>query len=937
MAKLPDLQTQDRPTPQPVGGFASYRADFGGGEMIGQATTQLGQQIGRAGDELYAQAKIEQERIDTLKAEEAFTKLRQRQLDLTMGETEGYSRLRGAQAVNTPIFEHYSKKYQDAQLEIENSLKTSDQLAKFRSRASMGFVQFQEGLLRHKNQESDSYAKEVTEGTIQTEMRQATANWNSSIDVGVSLVRIEGVIRDQAERMGMPNEQADAMILKAKGQVHSSVIQQALASGNMVFAQEWFEKNKKDIDAPTAKALETATRNGYQKQLGAQYDAAFLAARDDPQQLRALEASVLKDQTLDEDRKNRIHGRILSRQDALAKQAELGANRIEKYVERSLTKIDGDLKAGYEPPAQEVENLYELTKGTPMEGEYRRVIRQMEATRQFRNLPLDQQAQEITRMTLEARGGMAVDAKIKFAPAIEKHGATIDEAAQRFSVNPMIMRAQIMAESGGNEKAVSPMGAQGISQFIPGTAKRYGVNVNDPRSSIFGQANYMSDLLKMFDGDYAKALAGYNWGEGYVQQAIKKATEAGTPDKWLNRAPKETRDYVAKIMEMSGGARAARMDMAMVKTFEQIHENLKRDLKEDPTTTAFRQGWVPNGDPALTPIDMSKPEALNYQVLSRRGELSAAVSARYGAPEKLLTVPEVAVAVNTLRRSDVDGRVNYFANLLKVAQNRGPDAQGMRDDQGGARRFQSIMAQIAPDEPVLAFAGVAAGAWGDSGAGRQLSELIIKGHAILNPNQRTDGKPAGGSLIPMPAENKMRLEFDNMVGDALRSNPQYESTAYQAARAVYVAMPGTSSKGTGELDTARWQEAIKMTVGNVHDHNGKMTVLPTGFDLSRFKDEVKNRSDALIASGRLADTMTAQKLRNMQLRPAGFDRYVFTEGDTVLSDKRGMPVVLDFKMPAPWTPSAPIYAAPQQATAAELQEAQRPYFGNPTKRSRGAN
>jgi soluble lytic murein transglycosylase-like protein len=60
------------------------------------------------------------------------------------------------------------------------------------------------------------------------------------------------------------------------------------------------------------------------------------------------------------------------------------------------------------------------------------------------------------------------------------------------------------------------IGARGSGQFMPGTADRFDVDVNDPASGINGQAEYMRKLLDMFDGDESLALAGYNAGEGNV-------------------------------------------------------------------------------------------------------------------------------------------------------------------------------------------------------------------------------------------------------------------------------------------------------------------------------------------------------------------------------------------------------------------------------------
>lgn len=104
-----------------------------------------------------------------------------------------------------------------------------------------------------------------------------------------------------------------------------------------------------------------------------------------------------------------------------------------------------------------------------------------------------------------------------------------------FGVDPNVLVLQAIQESSLNPNAVSAKGARGIAQFMPATAKRFGVNVNNVPSSIEGQAKYMSFLLSMFGGDYSKALAGYNAGEGAVQRY------GGIPPF------KETQKYVNKI------------------------------------------------------------------------------------------------------------------------------------------------------------------------------------------------------------------------------------------------------------------------------------------------------------------------------------------------------------------------------------------------------
>ena len=128
----------------------------------------------------------------------------------------------------------------------------------------------------------------------------------------------------------------------------------------------------------------------------------------------------------------------------------------------------------------------------------------------------------------------------------------IVRASQRWNVGAALLAAQLYAESGFNPFARSPAGAQGIAQFMPGTAAAY--RLDDPfdvAAAIDAQAHLMRDLLRRF-GSVPLALAAYNAGPGAVEAC------GCVP------AYPETRAYVAKILGLLGGAG----DMATAGAFE---------------------------------------------------------------------------------------------------------------------------------------------------------------------------------------------------------------------------------------------------------------------------------------------------------------------------------------------------------------------------------
>jgi soluble lytic murein transglycosylase-like protein len=124
-------------------------------------------------------------------------------------------------------------------------------------------------------------------------------------------------------------------------------------------------------------------------------------------------------------------------------------------------------------------------------------------------------------------------------PAYE---APIARAASRFNVSASLLAAQIYVESGFNPFAVSPAGARGIAQFMPGTARAYGLqNPFDPAAAIQAQARLMRDLLRRF-GTVPLALAAYNAGPGAV-------SGCGCVPPFS-----ETRAYVARVLGLMGAA-----------------------------------------------------------------------------------------------------------------------------------------------------------------------------------------------------------------------------------------------------------------------------------------------------------------------------------------------------------------------------------------------
>jgi hypothetical protein len=113
----------------------------------------------------------------------------------------------------------------------------------------------------------------------------------------------------------------------------------------------------------------------------------------------------------------------------------------------------------------------------------------------------------------------------------------VNSASAAYHLDPDLVNSVIHAESGFNAHAVSPKGARGLMQLMPGTANQLGVNdAFDPQANVTGGSRYLRELLERYNFDLVKALAAYNAGPQRVEQY------RGVPPF------RETRAYVARIV-----------------------------------------------------------------------------------------------------------------------------------------------------------------------------------------------------------------------------------------------------------------------------------------------------------------------------------------------------------------------------------------------------
>ena len=147
---------------------------------------------------------------------------------------------------------------------------------------------------------------------------------------------------------------------------------------------------------------------------------------------------------------------------------------------------------------------------------------------------------------VDTRTGRLVRTLVALKPAAEAGAdmrGLVADAAKNFDVNPLLVDSVIQVESNYNPFAVSPKGAQGLMQLMPGTAQRFGVTDSfDPKQNIEAGVRYLKFLQDTFQDDRL-AIAAYNAGE----KAVAKYKDVPPYP--------ETVSYVAKVGKKFGQAK----------------------------------------------------------------------------------------------------------------------------------------------------------------------------------------------------------------------------------------------------------------------------------------------------------------------------------------------------------------------------------------------
>lgn len=327
----------------------------------------------------------------------------------------------------------------------------------------------------------------------------------------------------------------------------------------------------------------------------------------------------------------------------------------------------------------------------------------------------------------------------------------------------------------------------------------------------------------------------------------------------------------ATMLESGGDARD-RKNLGRIKTG--VEANIKLITETPLRWAATRGGEEIEPLNLQTLLDPAQAGTVGAQLKSRatvidtmRAKMGPQIKARLLFPE------EAAGLVSVMDQATPEDRLKLFGVMHSVL--------------GSSRNYAAVMAQIAPDAPVLAVAGALAPQFPKS------AKLLIDGEAILNRGRGDKEQDGKFRAIKMPARPEFDAAFGEAVGDAFRgSRGNSYSVAAQAVLAGYAGASAADGDVSGEFNPKRMNDVIDAVLGRTVDYNGRGAVfMPLGM-----KDEDEFEDKAASAWRGVLDQVPpafSKDLGDYGLEEIGSGRYYLTSGKSYLPGVDGKPIVLD--------------------------------------------
>ena len=382
-----------------------------------------------------------------------------------------------------------------------------------------------------------------------------------------------------------------------------------------------------------------------------------------------------------------------------------------------------------------------------------------------------------------------------------------EEAGRQFNVDPALLRAQMVVESGGNPNAQSEKGAQGLMQIIPATQKSLGVtDPNDPKQSIFASARLMAENLDRY-GNVADAVRAYhggtdqaNWGpktqayvskvmNGYGAPAPTGAPQAAVVDPMADDL---AADFALPTAQTAGPEDDLMSDF--LAPAEKTPASASPAAAPAPTAAAPEQ----TGIMSMIPDFLKSPEAYGAQALKNANAMGRGVMDVLDAPSEWIAAgSEKSGLTGLLGRAGIN--MPTEAQQIQMNKDSRAEYDARNPDQGIEGMASRIGGNIVATAGPIGLAGKGLAAGGNALLGAVRSTPAIAGAA---PALEAAGNFAAGNSGML--SRMANLGVQGATGAALLSGasdvPLEEQMGVGAALGASVpAVAGGIRAGAGTL------------------------------------------------------------------------------------------------------------------------------------------
>jgi hypothetical protein len=230
----------------------------------------FGEAIGKGLQDIGVVANKMQEEADTLRVEEELNKLREAQIDLTVGKDNGYQNALGKNVLDREskqtLSEEYNTRLQARINELSTGLANDSQRQKFARRAGVIANEFRSGLTKHESDQIRAYSRQIDEGVVKVETENAARNFADPEAIALSLERIDAAVARSREREGTAGEKLIEIQRNVRSNVHRQVLEAALANDKVDYAKEYFDQNKSNMNQDDVLKAKSALDKGLVQQ-----------------------------------------------------------------------------------------------------------------------------------------------------------------------------------------------------------------------------------------------------------------------------------------------------------------------------------------------------------------------------------------------------------------------------------------------------------------------------------------------------------------------------------------------------------------------------------------------------------------------------------------------------------------------------------------------